>query len=145
MFEQKYFGIQLSLWLIIVGIIMILFSYNKSSVCAKLPPRTELKKEKFAEIPKTKIKVFNFNTSWCGWSRRFQPEWDKFSNKVKSEPKLSHIETFDVKCDVSNNESMCEKYRVPGYPYIVIETNGKTNQYNGERTADALIKEISTR
>jgi len=140
MFEQKYFGIQLSIWLIIAGIVIILFSYNKFGVCAELP-QTEA--EKFGEIPKTKIKVFNFNTSWCGWSKRFQPEWDKFSNQVKSDPTLTHVEVYDVKCDDSKNESMCEKYQVPGYPHVVIETNGNTNQYNGERTAEALIKAVN--
>jgi hypothetical protein len=142
MFEQKYFGLPLWVWLVIISI--ILFSYNKSTNCTK-PQQIESKieTEKFGEISKNKIKVFNFNTSWCGWSKRFQPEWDKFSNQVKSDPTLTHVEVYDVKCDDSKNESMCEKYQVPGYPHVVIETNGNTNQYNGERTAEALIKAVN--
>jgi thiol-disulfide isomerase/thioredoxin len=113
---------------------VIIFNYNQ------IP---DLTREKFGEIIKSKIKVFNFNTSWCGWSKRLQPEWDKFNEFIKLDPKLAHIEVYDIKCDDDKNNSMCESYKVPGYPYIVIEVNGKRTHYNGERTAKGLINEMS--
>lgn len=142
MFEQKYFGLPIWIWIIVVGIIV--FSCYKTisssnSISQKQETPTETK-ESFAEVSKPKIKVLNFNTSWCGWSKRFQPEWDSFSSRVKSDPKLSHVEAVDVKCDDKKNEAMCEQYQVPGYPYVVIEVDGKRTQYNGERTADALVE-----
>jgi thiol-disulfide isomerase/thioredoxin len=143
MLDQKYWGLPLWVWLVVVGIVF--FSYYQTMGSVEAPkPNAEIK-EKFSEVSsedKTKIKVFNFNTSWCGWSRRFQPEWEEFSKRVKSEPKLSHVDAFDVKCDDDKNESMCEKYEVPGYPFVVVEINGKRTQYNGERTADALVKYV---
>ncbi len=144
MLDQKYWGLPLWVWLVVVGI--ILFSCYQTKGYMETPKSESETKEKFAEVSqtkdKTKIKVFNFNTSWCGWSRRFQPEWDEFSKRVKSDPKLAHVDAFDIKCDDDKNESMCEKYQVPGYPFVVIEIDGKRTQYNGERTADALVKYV---
>jgi len=106
-------------------------------------------KEKFSaenSILKTKpiIKIFNFNTEWCGWSKRFQPEWNSFMDYVKNpNNNLTHIQAFDVKCDNENNKNICEKYRVPGYPYVIIEVNDTRISYEGERTKDALISYVS--
>ena len=134
MFEREYFGISLWVWLII-GIIM--FGYYLLINNCELP-QSELKPEKFSDITKPKIKVFNFNTSWCGWSKRFQPEWDEFSKKTKTDARLSHVEAYDIKCDDPKNESMCEDYKVQGYPFVVIESAGERKQYAGDRTANAL-------
>lgn len=145
MFEEKYFGLPLWVWLVVVGIIV--FSCYQTMNAVEVPKPKAETKEKFADVSKdkskSKIKVFNFNTAWCGWSRKFQPEWDEFSSRVKSDPKLAHVEALDVKCDDSANETMCEKYQVPGYPFVVVEIDGKRTQYNGERTADALVQYVS--
>jgi thiol-disulfide isomerase/thioredoxin len=144
MLDQRFFGLPLWVWLVIVGIIG--FSCHQTMKTSDVVQ--EETKEKFSEIVQTndttnnkpKTKVFNFNTEWCGWSRRFQPEWDNFSTQVKSNPGLAHVEALDVKCDSSANEAMCENYQVPGYPFVVIEVDGKRTHYKGERTADALVK-----
>lgn len=135
MLNQKLFG--LPMWVFIVILSIVLISVYKTSNSIE---------EKFAEIPSeqnNKIKVFNFNTSWCGWSKRFQPEWDNFQQETKSNPLLTNIEAHDIKCDMDENNSMCEKYQVPGYPYVVIEDSNGVRQYNGPRTKDALVKEFS--
>ena len=70
MLDQKYFGLSLMTW-IIIGIIFLYIIY-----C------TTCMKETFSETPK--VKVFNFNTKWCGYSTRFQPEWNKFEKECKN-------------------------------------------------------------
>ena len=87
------------------------------------------------------IKVYNFNTSWCGYSVRFQPEWKKFKKEIKSIDNLS-IQAFDIKCDNINNKQMCNDYEIPGFPTIIIEKDGKKINYNGLRTAEAIIDTI---
>lgn len=142
MLNQKYWGLPIWVWLVVSSI--VLFSCYQTIGSIKVTKLKVETKEKFDKVSKdkTKIKVFNFNTSWCGWSKRFQPEWEEFSKRVKSNPKLSHVEALDIKCDDDKNELMCEKYEVPGYPFIIVEINNKRTQYNGERTADALIKHV---
>ncbi len=154
MLNQKYFGLPLWVWLVVAGI--VIYSYNQSQSESKPKASDETKalaekKEKFADVSNsdtktnTKIKIFNFNTEWCGWSRRFQPEWDAFTKAISSDNKLSaKVEALDVKCDNPEKESMCEAYGVPGYPYVIAEVNGKRTPYNGERTAKALLEFVSS-
>jgi thiol-disulfide isomerase/thioredoxin len=107
-------------------------------------------KEKFSDAEtkssvKPIVKIFNFNTEWCGWSRRFQPEWDAFIEYVKNPANnLKHVQAFDVKCDNDENKQMCEEYKVPGYPYVIVEVNGKRRPYEGERTKDALVSYVKS-
>ena len=93
------------------------------------------KKEKFEEMTSEKTTIYNFNTRSCGWSKKFQPEWDKFSELAKTS--LPNVIVKDVKCD--ENKEICSKYNIPGYPYVVLEINDKIIPYNGERTAESLI------
>lgn len=85
------------------------------------------------------ITVYNFNTSWCGWSRNFQPEWDLFMTQVS---KMKNVTAIDVKCDDKTDEDvqkLCKKFNIPGYPYVMIETNNVAKPYEGERTAASLL------
>lgn len=90
--------------------------------------------------------VYNFNTSWCGWSKKFQTEWNIFSDKVKMLKDIN-IKAIDVKCDEEDNKTnqdLCKKYNVPGYPYIIILVNNEPRAYDGERTSEALLRYIQT-
>jgi thioredoxin domain-containing protein 5 len=83
-----------------------------------------------------KTKIFNFNTSWCGYSVRFQPIWDQFSNQVND----PSVEVLDVKCDSDENAELCKKYDVPGYPSVLkVNPSGEVINYNGPRTVEGLL------
>jgi hypothetical protein len=91
----------------------------------------------------TSIKFYNFNTSWCGWSQKFQPDWDKFTNIIKQDPKLNKlIEVIDVKCDTDANKQLCIENNVEGYPTVIININGKKTNYDGQRTVDGLMSAV---
>ncbi len=150
MLEQKYFGLPLWVW-IALCIVIAVSCYNSPNTIKKIinvnqesKQESKDEKEKFSEVSKPKIKMFNFNTEWCGWSKKFQPEWNKFSELVKKNSKLSHVSVIDVKCDNPENEAMCEKYQVPGYPYVVVEVNDKPMPYNGERSAESLLSFVES-
>jgi thiol-disulfide isomerase/thioredoxin len=86
------------------------------------------------ELAKTKI--YNFNTSWCGYSVKFQPIWDNFAERIND----PNIKVIDVKCDNKSNAELCEKYDVPGYPSVVkVDSSNKVTHYNGPRTVEGLI------
>jgi thiol-disulfide isomerase/thioredoxin len=83
-----------------------------------------------------KTRIFNFNTSWCGYSVRFQPIWNQFTDKVVD----PNVEVLDVKCDLDENSELCKKYDVPGYPSILkVTPSGKIVNYEGPRTVDGLL------
>ena len=86
----------------------------------------------------TKIKVYNYYTTWCGWSQKFLPEWKKFSDKVSNSDTIDAIE---IHCDDSNNESKC--INIPGFPYVIIEKNNEIIPYEGERTAEKILEFVN--
>lgn len=117
------FGLSFKYW-IIIGIIIYLLYQQKN--------------ENFSNESTTK-KIYNFNTSWCGWSKRFQPEWNKFTNQIDS----TKIIAIDVKCDDKSNEMICKEFNVPGYPSVVAVVNGKHHEYTGPRNVEALTEFIT--
>jgi thiol-disulfide isomerase/thioredoxin len=147
MLNQKYFGFPLWTWLVVIGFI-IYYHTQKSQVVSEKVVTSEIlsvkKVERFSD--NKKIKIFNFNTTWCGWSKKFQPEWDKFSQVVKTNSKYSNVDVHDIKCDDINNEEvrkLSEEYQVPGFPYVVIDTDDDRYPYKGPRTADSLLQCVS--
>ncbi len=158
MLNQNYFGLPLWVWIIVLAIVAYSVYQSCEKPLKKPVVKTEVKddevdevKEGFAVVarkkPKRKpiIKVFNFNTDWCGWSQKFRPEWDGFMGYVANPAnKLTHVKAYDIRCDEDKNSKMCNEYDVPGYPYVVIEVNGSRTSYEGERTKDALVAYVSS-
>jgi len=89
--------------------------------------------------PAKKIKLMNFNTSWCKYSVMFAPEWAKLQDMVKDKPE---IEAIDVKCDDPKNEEMCDNYQVPGFPTVLLEYNNHLEEYRGDRNAEAILSRV---
>lgn len=128
--KKKYYGLELWVWLLIITILFLGYYYlNK-------------KPEPFASDSKPTINVYNYNTTWCGWSKKFQPEWDAFVEMVKNDTTMSHVKTFDVKCDDDTNRTKCESVR--GFPTVVIEIGNERADYEAERTAKNLFEYIKS-
>lgn len=82
----------------------------------------------------SQIAIMNFNTDWCFYSKKFQPIWNQFTEKMKGK----NILVKDVKCDVSSNEDICQKYKVEGFPTVKLIKDKKVYEFNGRRTVDDL-------
>ena len=101
------------------------------------------------------VKIYNFNTNWCGHSRNFQGEWSKLMDLVNTDEQQI---AFDVKCDDKENlasQHLCEKYRdhVPGFPSVLFVINeDKDNQQiieygkneNEGRSADMIKNKLDS-
>jgi hypothetical protein len=75
---------------------------------------------------------------WCGYSRAFLPEWEKFEGYAKSN--LPNLKVSGVRCE-DGNEATCSQKGVEGYPTVILYLkNGKEITFSGERNMDALIK-----
>ena len=161
--NTKFFGIKLWVWIIIGLIVLYLFINNNENFAndtvslenEQLDDNSVIKMQNDNSIKsKQKFKVFNFNTSWCGWSKRFQPEWDALT-KMVDEPSSGedeqirqvlrdNVSFLDIKCDNNENIDLCNKYDIPGYPHVIIENinNGDKFVYNNERTSAEMYKFI---
>ena len=143
--NDRIYGLSLSSWFLIT-IILIYFVFQM--YYTNDGPIVILNKsisESFANSNKKgakDVKVYNFNTSWCGWSVRFQPEWTKFQNAIKNDPSLDNVHVFDVKCDDPANEAKCKEFEVQGFPTVIIETDGQRVVYKGPRESKDLIETV---
>jgi hypothetical protein len=143
--RNKYFGIELWVF-ILIGIIVYAINNTKENFAEQTVEINKTENDKIE--PKQKFKFFNFNTSWCGWSKRFQPEWDNLVNKINTDNSdisktiKDTVEFLDVKCDKNENIELCNRYDIPGYPFVLIENvnSGEKFVYNNERTADEMYK-----
>ena len=127
--------------MIIIFIISILI-YNYTIKCNNTSPELYSDIEINNSKEKTSdIKVYNFNTSWCRYSVMFAPEWSKFESMVENN---KNIKTIDVKCDDENNTLLCQKFDVPGFPSIIIEKDNKPINYEGARSAEAILDYIES-
>ena len=157
--NNRVYGLPIYSWLLIalVVVVFVIITFSNSSTTSnssKSIQPVDLYETSDASVDSTenfendeptnsnKVKVYNFNTSWCGWSVRFQPEWEKFENELKSKGDLSHVEAYDVKCDNPANDFLCKEYEVAGFPTVIIETNGKRGVYKGPRDSKNLIETV---
>jgi thiol-disulfide isomerase/thioredoxin len=131
MLEHKFFGLSLTTWIVLVLISVYFFWCRKEQ-------------ELFTDEADNKLKIYNFNTSWCGYSKDFQPIWDNFQKKYKNN---SNVEIMDVKCDDDSNENaqgLCKQYDIPGYPSIIFHKGNKIVDYQGKRTVEGLAEQMKT-
>ena len=81
-----------------------------------------------------------FGTEWCGYCKKFKPEWAKMM-AMKPPFKLMYVD-----CD--KEPEMKELHAIKGFPTIKFLPNGLKNpsgaiQYTGERVSDELIKFVN--
>jgi hypothetical protein len=109
--------------LIVVGLLFIYYVFFSST---STPERMT-----------NKLKIINYNTEWCGYSKRFQPIWNEFTAKMKS--LKPDVDVIDMKCDKEENESKCRVPEVEGFPTVVLYDNDKPYVFNGERSVNKLV------
>ena len=95
------------------------------------------KKDTSKEKMENKKRIINYNTEWCGYSKRFQPVWDEFTKQMKS--KYPDIDVIDMKCDREENDSKCQVPEVEGYPTVVFYSD-KPYVFSGSRNPEELLK-----
>jgi len=69
----------------------------------------------------------------CSWCEKFKPEWKKFESSAKD----NGIVTRAV--NAQENEQEVSKKQIKGFPTVLVTSNGKEVEYNGERTSEALL------
>lgn len=128
--------------LIMIGIIILICYFIWTQMN---PPKSEEFSSDTLENPSDEniqveenspVTIYNFNTSWCKYSVMFAPEWSKLESIVEND---STIEAIDVKCDDENNNSICQKFDVPGFPSVVIVKDNNKINYEGARNAEAIL------
>ncbi|KAH8971895.1 hypothetical protein BDL97_02G166700 [Sphagnum fallax] len=96
------------------------------------------------------VLVVNFHAPWCAWSNRLKPSWER-SAQILAErynPE-SDGRILLAKVDCTQNQALCRKHHIQGYPSIRIFRRGHDlreehghhdhESYYGERDTDSLV------
>jgi len=148
MLSKKIFGIPSWVWLIII--ILIIYNCYKTTEKFNEMNKNENNKDKDNKNENNKdkdnknednkdernkelkIKILNFSVDWCGYSRRFKPEWDKFVENLQ----MKNVETNYI--DGDKNTELLNEYKIEGYPTVLFIIDGNPEIYKGERTKEGL-------
>ena len=131
--KNKTSVLSLTSWVMIIALILFFYFFGM----------TDQVNEGFTDN-KAILKVYNFNTSWCGYSTAFQPEWDKFMVKINKEKSIPNTQAFDIKCDDESREQMCKEYNIEGFPTVIFERGDVRKAYQGPRTSEGLLEAIKS-
>ena len=85
-------------------------------------------------------KLYFFFAEWCGYCKKFKPEWEK----LKSESNLG-VQLEEVDCSDNNNvPSLAKEYNVNGFPTLILVNGDNKITYQGARTANDLVNFIKS-
>lgn len=79
-----------------------------------------------------------YYASWCGWSQKILPEWEKFEQAAKEN--LPGLRVTRVQCE-GDNEAKCMQQGIEGYPTIIFYTkDGNKVTFEDDRNSDKLFE-----
>lgn len=120
--------------LVIVAIIYVIYKSTKKEGFELSP--SDVSKE--LDHGKKLVLIY---ADWCGHCKKIKPTWDSVSEKVNKDDELKMVK---INCGEGTPEQkkIMSKYEVDGYPTILIVDNGKASPYEGDRTEEALLKQV---
>lgn len=86
------------------------------------------------------ITISLYMADWCGHCVRFKPEWENLKDLVKDIPNVI-LNTYTDADNKAEIEKLKSRGLFKGFPTIII-TKGNETEYNGERTAEAILNSL---
>jgi thioredoxin-like negative regulator of GroEL len=75
-----------------------------------------------------------YYVEWCPFSVQMMPEWNKLTQRLLG----SQINVSKVDADASPGQAQAEGVRA--FPTVLLTKNGATTTFEGERTADMMMR-----
>ena len=89
--------------------------------------------------PNSNKKTFLFfYTDWCSYCSRYKSTHKKLTAYINKN--MPNVTVKDIDCD--KNEDLVKKYGIEGFPTLILESNGKSVTFTGEKTLENLIQFI---
>jgi thiol-disulfide isomerase/thioredoxin len=78
-----------------------------------------------------KNKLYLFKADWCGHCKHFKPTWEKLQKEMKDQVEF-------ITYDADTHKKEIQQYAIQGFPTLVLKTDNKAIEYNGERDIESL-------
>ncbi|OBA19296.1 thioredoxin-like protein [Metschnikowia bicuspidata var. bicuspidata NRRL YB-4993] len=100
--------------------------------------------------------IVEFYAPWCGYCKQIKPVYHKLAKYFQEDAKYA-INVAAVNCDEEKNKPLCSKYRVQGFPTLMVfrppkfqrgsPTSSKhiPETYNGQRELPAIVDYMTSR
>jgi len=94
------------------------------------------------------VKGTLYYAHWCGHCKRFEPEWDKFAEKIEEAGgKLNNVKINVDKIEdnkIEKGSALINGKEIRGYPTVKISVTKKGGkpveyEYSGKRDVESLI------
>ena len=90
---------------------------------------------------KIKGELVLYYAMWCGYSRSFLPEFEKFEKFAKEN--LPHVRVMKIRCE-DGNEATCSQKGVNGFPSVILYVkNGQEKTFDKERNMQKLVEFVN--
>ena len=83
------------------------------------------------------INITLYYADWCGHCVNFKSEWNKLKKRLDG----TKIKCYEY--ESSTHPTEIKKANINGFPTIKITKNNETYDYIGERTMNAILKELN--
>lgn len=84
-------------------------------------------------------RLYFFYTTWCGWSKKAMPEWEKLEATLGATPVFGTTKVEPVSVDAEQDRKLADTYEVEGYPTILLETSDGITQFQKRATHENLL------
>jgi protein disulfide-isomerase A1 len=79
------------------------------------------------------LMLVEFFAPWCGHCKALAPEYEIAATQLKEK----NVPLAKVDC--TENESLCQKHEIRGYPTLKVFRKGESTDYKGARKADGIV------
>jgi len=127
----------INLAILLVLIILFIYFIYKNQENFKLK-NININTEKKLETP-TSLILSVYYAEWCRYSRDFLQHLEE---GLKTKLENENIKINLVDCD--KNKELCNKYKIEGFPTLLLHKNEEYIQYNGNRTDEDILDFIKS-
>jgi thiol-disulfide isomerase/thioredoxin len=91
------------------------------------------------EVKNNTARLYFFYTTWCGYSKKAMPEWEKVKADLNTSPVFGKTTIEPVEIDADKDRKTTSLYEVAGYPTIKLETSSGVYDFDRSVTHDNIM------